>query len=258
MTPIETDCSASPLLIVAAGKTFADLRTREGDFADWITAGLETTAPVRCEDATETDAPLPDPATLAGVIVTGSHAMVTDHDPWSERLAHWLRRCVQAETPVLGICYGHQLLAYAMGGQVGYHPGGLELGTHDIHLHAAAGDDDLFRPLPPSFPAQLVHAQSVMKLPPGAVLLAGNTHDPHQAYRVGEAAWGVQFHPEFSAVAMRFYIDAMRAAGANPQLRYDHLMSGVQPACASASLLRRFAQLTFSHQRNQQSNVAPD
>src|SRR5690606_32543938 len=152
---------------------------------------------------------LPAADALAGVVVTGSHSMVSDREPWSERAAEWLRVLTGAGVPVLGICYGHQLLAHAFGGTVGYRPGGIEIGTGDITLTESARDDALFRETPPVFAAQLVHRQSVLQLPEQAVLLARGDDEPYQAFRIGERAWGVQFHPEFSAGAMRGYLAQM-------------------------------------------------
>lgn len=240
-----------PLLIVAAGHAFAGLEAREGDFVDWIAAGLGATARVLRQDATDTTLPYPEPGTLAGVIVTGSHAMVTDQEPWSERLAEWLRHCVQAGTPLLGICYGHQLLAHALGGRVGYNHKGLELGTRNICALQAAAQDELFKHLPAVFPAQLVHAQSVLELPAGAVGLAANEHDQHQAYRVGDTAWGVQFHPEFSSSAMTYYIEAMCAQPAHAHLSREQLIAGVQHCALASSLLQHFAQLAMSRTQTQ-------
>src|SRR5690606_32266521 len=83
-----------PLLIVSAGNAFEEIRSKEGDFDDWIAAGLGNDRPLLRIDARDDEAGFPAPGSLAGVVVTGSHAMVTDHAPWSERLAGWLRECV--------------------------------------------------------------------------------------------------------------------------------------------------------------------
>ncbi len=67
---------------------------------------------------------LPEPASLSGAILTGAWAMVTDHAEWSERTAAWIRSAMDHQLPLLGVCYGHQLMAYALGGQVGDNPRG--------------------------------------------------------------------------------------------------------------------------------------
>lgn len=185
-----------PILIARTGGTFPALRERLGDFEDWVQAGLAcTAAPVLTVDAAQGES-MPDPDAVSGVVVTGSHAMVTDRAPWSETLGGWLARAVAAQTPVLGICYGHQLLAHALGGEVADHPGGWEIGTVEVHTAPdAAGGDALFAGLPGAFGAQVVHRQSVRRLPAGAVRLAGNAFEPHQAFRIGQCAWGCSSIP---------------------------------------------------------------
>lgn len=220
-----------PILIVAAGKTFTRISETQGDFDDWIAAGLGDALPQRRMDAQQEAARLPDPSELSAVVVSGSHAMVSHREPWSEQLAQWMRRCVEAQVPVLGICYGHQLLAHAFGGEVDDLPGGPEVGTHTVRLSAEAAQDTLLAGLPARFPAQLVHYQSVLRLPQGAVLLARSDLEPHQAFRVGGCGWGVQFHPEFSAQAMQAYVDHVEEArGASVSATPD-----------AASVLGRFA-----------------
>jgi GMP synthase (glutamine-hydrolysing) len=227
---------SKPILIVAAGKTFPDIRETQGDFDDWIAAGLGDAVPQRRIDAQQEAASLPDPSELSAVVVSGSHAMVSHREPWSEQLALWMRRCVEAQVPVLGICYGHQLLAHAFGGHVDNLPGGPEVGTHTVRLTAEAAQDTLFAGLPGQFPAQLVHYQSVLRLPDGAVLLAHSGLEPHQAFRVGGCGWGVQFHPEFSARAMQAYVEHVQEA------RNAH----VSDTSEAGSVLGRFAAMVVA------------
>lgn len=230
-----------PILIVLAGRTHPEISRTLGDYEHWIAAGLGDGLPYSAVDARACPA-YPEPSALAGVVVSGSHAMVTDREVWSERLAGWLRSCVAAELPVLGICYGHQLLAHALGGVVANHPKGPEVGTRTLSLADAAQDDLLFTGLPGTFPAQWVHYQSAVVLPPEAVVLAYNDFEPHQAFRLGKRAWGLQFHPEFSAQAMRGYIRQLH------DRLDDHaaLLAGVRDTPDAAGLLRRFAALSHS------------
>ena len=67
--------------------------------------------------------------------------MVTQHLQWSERIAEWLPEAAERQIPTLGICYGHQLLAYALGGKAGNNPQGPEFGTVDVHLTKKAQND---------------------------------------------------------------------------------------------------------------------
>lgn len=241
-----------PILIVKTGSTLDALRSEQGDFDDWIARGLGADAGNIEVCDPRSGAPLPQPDTLRGVVITGSHEMVSHRAPWSERTAEWLARCVQAAVPVLGICYGHQLLAHAMGGTVDFHPAGLEIGTVPLHLASAAQDDPLFAGLPEQFPVQVIHRQSALQLPPGAVPLAANAHEPHQAFRIGRCAWGVQFHPEFDAAAMRGYVQAQASHLDEP----DAVAAQVRPTPEAASLLGRFAQLAAGGTGRQTTSAA--
>ncbi|WP_321883007.1 glutamine amidotransferase [Paraburkholderia bannensis] len=230
-----------PVLIVATGSTFPQIAESQGDFGEWIAKGLGEDVPHRLLDA-QTAGALPNPSELAGVVLSGSHSMVSDREPWSERLAQWLTKCVEADVPVLGICYGHQLLAHALGGVVSDRANHeFEIGTHTVTLNANAEGDPLFEAMPPRFDAQLVHRQSVSRLPDGALLLAGSEGEACQAFRVGCAAWGVQFHPEFSTHAMRAYIHEMPIEARDKGYDADALSAGVKETSAAASLLPRFA-----------------
>ena len=210
----------APFLILQTGQPVDSMR-RHGSFAHWIrvAAGLERDEAV-VVDVQRGDE-LPGRDGFAGAIVTGSGAMVTERLDWSERSAGWLREAAHAGLPLLGICYGHQLIAHALGGEVGDNPNGREMGTVRIDLHGEAQADPLFAGLPAGFPAQATHLQSVLRPPPGATVLARNGHDACHAFRWGEAAWGVQFHPEFSAMHMRGYIrargDALAGEGVDPR-----------------------------------------
>ena len=205
------------LYIVKTGSTFPAIAQQQGDFEDWIGAGLAPehvlTAerpPMAVLNATTTiasGAVLPNPQACLGVVISGSHAMVTDDAPWMAALQTWLHQICMAGVPVLGICFGHQLLAQTLGGHVAPHPAGLELGTVPISIQADVSQDPLWQYMPSCFDAQVVHYQSVRRLPAGACALAGNSHEPHQAFRWRDNVWGVQFHPEFSPQAMQGYID---------------------------------------------------
>ena len=142
--------------------------------------------------------------------------MVTHRHEWSERTAQWLADAVRADVPLLGVCYGHQLLAHALGGRVIDNPRGREIGTVRIDCLAPAARDPLLAAAG-DFPAQATHVQTVADLPANATVLARSSHDDFHAVRYARRAWGVQFHPEFSVAAMRSYLhlrtEALRNEG---------------------------------------------
>lgn len=230
---------AAPLLIVETGQPVASLR-RHGGFAHWIrvAAGLHRNDAVVID--VEHGDTLPSRGGYSGVIVTGSAAMVTQRLDWSEQAATWLKGAAESGLPLFGICYGHQLLAHALGGDVGDNPKGREMGTAEIQLRPEARSDALFGRLPERFPAQVTHLQTVLEPPPGAAVLARSALDDCQAFRWGASAWGVQFHPEFSARHMRGYVearqDALRAEGLDPQ----RISRNISAAPQARRVLRRF------------------
>ncbi len=231
------------LAILKTGGTLPELAAaKRGDFEHWTLAGLGA-APdnVLIVDAQGGD-PLPEYEDLAGVVITGSHDMVTDRHPWSERLAVWLPGLVARGIPTLGICYGHQLLAHALGGEVADNPAGREFGTITLDLTPAAASDRLLSVLAaaPAPEVQVCHTQSVIRLPAGAQRLAASSRDANEAFRIGDAAWGVQFHPEFDAEVVRTYVREyavkLAAEGQNPEA----LAARVHDTPIGDAILRRF------------------
>lgn len=233
------------VVIVKTGETYPQIRERCGDFESWFVNGLSSQLDLSVVNVVAGEA-LGEPTAWDGIVITGSPAMVSDREAWSELTTQWLAAAVEAKVPVLGVCYGHQLLAHAFGGKVDYHPEGRESGTFDITLTAEAADDALFNTLPKQFRAQLTHRQSVISLPPQAVLLGASDFEPHQAFRIGDRAWGVQFHPEFSDDVMRAYLNVQAvdidAEGGDSKA----LIGAVTPVPEASSLLQRFSELVIS------------
>jgi GMP synthase (glutamine-hydrolysing) len=209
-----------PVLIIRTGRAPDPIRARHGDFPHWfrLCAALSPVR-VRVVDVVAGEE-LPAPAEVAGALITGSAAMVTERAAWSERTAGWIRDAMDAQLPLFGVCYGHQLMAHALGGRVGYLPGGREIGTLPLELTAAGRHDPLTAHLPASFRAHTTHEQSVLEAPPGAEVLVRSARDPHHLLRYGPHALSVQFHPEFNADVMRAYIrrkrEAMHREGSDP------------------------------------------
>ncbi|MFP6563476.1 MAG: glutamine amidotransferase [Myxococcota bacterium] len=231
------------LWILKTGSTFPALAERRGDFDAWIAAGMALPPgfPVAVAQIDEGQA-LPPVADCRGVVITGSAAMVSDREPWSEAAIDWLGAVLDAEVPCLGICYGHQMLARAAGAAVGPNPNGREIGTVEVAFEGHA-EDPLLSVLPPRAALHTTHVESVLEPPPGARLLATTALDPYHAFALGERAWGVQFHPEFDEDVMRCYLRERRAPVAAEGLDPDALLAAVAPAPLGTRLLKRFAEL---------------
>jgi GMP synthase-like glutamine amidotransferase len=164
-----------------------------------------------------------------GVLVLGGSMGAWDDEaaPWLPATRRLLAEGVERGLPTLGVCLGGQLLAAATGGQVHRGDAGLEVGLVPVELLPTAVDDALLGPLtgpdgtPTRFDVPQWHQDVVTALPPGAVLLATGDRYPHQAYRLGSRAWGLQYHPEVTladfAEWMRTGHGVVRAHGLEPE-----------------------------------------
>jgi GMP synthase (glutamine-hydrolysing) len=192
-------------------------------------------------DCTADSFDAPDPALLAGVIVTGSPARIADQAPWMMRVQEALRELVALHVPVLGICFGHQLLGMALGGTSGPNPLGREIGTVLLSSSSRSRGDPLFGAAPPSYPVSMTHLDVVLELPPESVVLGSTERDRHAAVRFGEHAWGVQFHPEMDFEIVAAYIQARAEALRSEGLDPERLLALCRDTPEAAELLRRFA-----------------
>ena len=110
-----------PMALIKTGGTIEQIKPHHGDFEDWFAEGMGVSDLLQIDVFRQQ--PLPAAETLAGIVITGSSSMVSAREDWSERTAQWLRQAVKKGIPTLGVCYGHQLLAHALGGRVGPNSG---------------------------------------------------------------------------------------------------------------------------------------
>jgi GMP synthase (glutamine-hydrolysing) len=229
---------ARPLAILTTGLPVPLALARGGLFFDMIREALGNTwaGPLVDYDAT-TDAPLPTPDEVAGVIVTGSPARVATRDPWMLRIEERLRDYTAAGTPVFGICFGHQLLGNALGGKAEPNPNGREIGTPVLELLKA---DELLDGIDDEPVVIMTHLDSVTVLPPGAVTLARTKQEPNAAIRFAPKVWGVQFHPEMDAAIVGDYIEDRREALLAEGLDPDHLLAHRLQSSFGRRMLQKF------------------
>jgi GMP synthase (glutamine-hydrolysing) len=148
----------------------------------------EVDAALSAFDATAGEVP-PD-YRYDAAIVTGSRASVYWDEAWIDALRGWVAGAVERDLPVLGVCYGHQLVADVLGGEVAP-MADYEIGYREVHHDGGR----LFEGVDETFTAFTTHSDEVATPPPGAEVLAENDRSIH-AFRQG-AAFGVQFHPEY-------------------------------------------------------------
>jgi GMP synthase-like glutamine amidotransferase len=154
--------------------------------------------------------PIPEAGSFDGWLVSGSASSAYDPLPWIADLeAHLLRLLAESE-PLVAVCFGHQVLAQALGSPVEKAEGGWGVGAHRYELVGAP------RPWmdPPADSVRLIasHQDQVVELPTDAELLARTDHCPIAAFAVGEAAIAIQPHPEFTAAVSRGLIERRRGA----------------------------------------------
>jgi GMP synthase (glutamine-hydrolysing) len=225
------------ILVVKTGEPVPKIAEKRGQFADLIAgsigpafAGEYAVVDVRTEEP-------PGPRSADAVVITGSAANVPNRDAWIVKTEAWLREVVAAGTPVFGICFGHQLLAQALGGEVQKNPRGREIGTIAI---GRTSDDPIFDGLPASFTANVTHIDTVVRLPPGAVSLARSSLDDYQAIRFTEACYGVQFHPEIDAEVMRGYVETRREILASEGFDVEAMLAAIGEGDPGRRTLQNF------------------
>ncbi len=230
------------LLLLTAGHAIEEIAASHGDFDRWFGNAFKDLAALSVVRVCDGE---PLPASLEGVdgvVISGSPASVTEWDPWMRATAEFIRRCADVDLPLLGVCFGHQLLGQALGGQVQPNPVGREIGTVDVVLTKDGALDPVLGPLVPGFRIQATHVDSVVDLPPGAVVLAQTTLEKHAAIRVGRNLYGVQFHPEMGAALIKRYIShrAKIIDGERGPGTADRIYANVTETRAGDALLKRF------------------
>lgn len=138
----------------------------------------------------------------AAYLCTGSRYSAYDDVAWIHRLKDFVRQLRVARQPFVGICFGHQLLAEALGGQVAKAEQGWGVGVHSAKL---VQQEAWMKPAQTSCCLQYMHQDQVQRLPDHSTLLGQSAHCPVAMFRVGTTLLGIQAHPEFPAA----YSDAL-------------------------------------------------
>lgn len=188
--------------ILETGEISDDLKGKHGDYPSMFKNLLHAIDPsVNFFGVKVLDGKLPEsPQDADGWIITGSKFGVYEDLPWISTLKNFIKASVEQKVPLAGICFGHQILAEALGGAVEKSHKGWGLGVHDYSIEARPswmeGSDS-------GFSGHAVHQDQVVKLPESATAIATSEFCPFAALVYGDPespdALSVQSHPEFSA-----------------------------------------------------------
>lgn len=144
-----------------------------------------------------------DPGECDAWITTGSRHSVNDDEPWIRQLEQFVREVAKKEVPFVGVCFGHQLIAKALGGTVVKSDRGWGVGAREVEVREDLG-------LGPSYRVITSHQDQIDSLPPGAEILGWNEHCPISMLGVGENMIGIQGHPEFDPAYSEALMESRR------------------------------------------------
>ena len=168
-----------------------------------------------------------------GVIISGSPRDAWLDTPDVLEMMRFAQQRASSGQSILGVCFGHQLLARALGADVRRNPARWEVGARKVELTSVGVNSLLFSGFDAEFVVMESHRDAVLTLPPGAQLLAANAHTPIQAFGVEDRMFGVQFHPEMSGDILR-YVWAERRDRLRGEMSFD-LDKALDTADAEAS-----------------------
>lgn len=141
------------------------------------------------------------PDAFDAFVITGSPASVNDDSlPWVGPLLDFIRAVDVARQPLIGLCFGHQAVARALGGQVARNAAGWGLGTAPTQWHHTR---HWMIPAQSSTTLMAAHNEQVTRMPEGAECLGGSDFCPIGSMQIGQHIWTTQYHPEMSLVFMR-------------------------------------------------------
>lgn len=187
-------------------------------------------------------APLPDPARLDAVLITGSPAGVYDPLPWMDPLRDFIRRAHQRGTRMVGICFGHQIIADALGGEVRKSEKGWGLGRH---VYEVVADQPHFAPGVGQMAIACSHQDQVITPPPMAKVILRNAFAPNAGLSyAGGTILSFQPHPEFEDDYASALIDLRRSKVSEELIDAAH--DSMKTASDSALLSRAISRFLLS------------
>jgi len=204
------------LLIISAGPGMDEIRNIYGHAIDWISSFLiHKSLDISINHIYKNESF--DYSDYDAWIITGSASSVTDNNQWILTLKDKIKYGYNNSIPMLGICFGHQIISSALGGKVEKNKRGWELGSFKINFNKKGKDSLLFKNVDFNDYFYFSHEDIVSKLPKDSIELASNNMGL-QSYSINNKIYGVQFHPEFSVEIARKYLEVRYNKGIVPSL----------------------------------------
>ena len=241
------------IAIIQTGQPVKSALQKYGDFDAWFIKAMDIDRNKTKTFHVYDQLAFPEIEDIAGLIITGSPAMLTQELDWSEKTIHWLKQFLDMDIPVLGVCYGHQQLAKLLGGTVDWNPNGRQMGQVTMDIKPAMRQDSLFssilaqslQPNNDSIKFLATHQQAVIDLPKHVTILGSTELDPYHCFRYKSHIWGLQFHPEFTADISKDYIQARTADLVKEGLNPTQMINDIENLDNGKHLLQRFKDLCF-------------
>lgn len=183
------------------------------------------------------------------VMISGSPRDAFADDEWTHGLMAKVARLLEKAKPVLGVCYGHQILGRVKGAKVDRCAGGWELGETQVETTPEGANSPLFQGLPKNLNVMQSHRDCVLEVPGQGVLLASSPHTRVQAARWAERVYGVQFHPEFTGEVIRG-VWAERRDKWRDQVKFnlDQKLDQAKECPDGLAIFRNFLRIISSHE----------
>ena len=191
--------------IIINGPGIAEVKSLYGQASDWVQKVLRSYRDLEVRVVKGYEMEELDPNDDSAWIITGSAHSVYDDFPWIDHLRSKLKEAKETRIPVLGICFGHQLIADTFGGEVELNKKGWEIGSCRVNLLQASESCSLFSSFSDSIDVYQSHQDVVTRIPEDATLLAENDMGI-QSFVYDNIFYGVQFHPEFTKDVMEKYL----------------------------------------------------
>ncbi len=212
------------ILIIDCGETLDPVKSEFGHCVQWISDIVVNTCECKISVNEVYKGEKFVESQIDGVIITGSADSVYNELPWMLYLQRKILEYDSKNVPILGICFGHQLIVKTFGGQVEKNSKGWEIGSSEVYLTDKGRKSELFNGIPDKFIVYESHQDTATFISDRMIVLAENILG-NQAVICNDTTYGIQFHPEFSREISQAYLNGRRSL--DPEIIYKNVESSI-------------------------------